>query len=136
VSQKAAEAALAAQLDTGEGKEHLRRMRAAFAQRRELVARLLDDVPGVSYVKPQGAFYYFVDVAAHFERFAGGAGSRGLAEYLLEEAGVAVVPGVDFGDDRAIRISFATSAEDLTVALKRIAKALGPEARSWVRRTG
>jgi aspartate aminotransferase len=136
ISQKAAEAALRALLDTEEGKEHLRRMRAAFAQRRDLVARLLDDIPGVSYVRPQGAFYFFVDVAAHFERFAAGAGSRGVAEYLLEEAGVAVVPGVDFGDDRCVRISFATSAEDLTVALKRIAKALGPEARSRVRRAG
>ena len=47
-----------------------------------------------------------------------------LAAYLLDEAGVAVVPGGAFGDDRCIRLSFATAAEDLTVALKRIHRAL------------
>jgi aspartate aminotransferase len=104
------------------------------------VGRLLDDIPGLSYVRPDGAFYFFVDVSAHYDRMlsgqdarfaslakAGGPGalrSKLLAQYLLEEAGVAVVPGADFGDDRCIRISFASSAEDLTVALKRIGKAL------------
>jgi aspartate/methionine/tyrosine aminotransferase len=138
ISQKAAEAALAAELDGGEGREILLRMKQAFALRRDLVARLLDDIPGLTYVRPDGAFYFFVDVSAHYDRmfsgqdprFAGAAQEAGaprsklLAQYLLEQGGVAVVPGADFGDDRCIRISFASSAEDLSVALKRIGKAL------------
>jgi aspartate aminotransferase len=127
ISQSAAEAALTAQLDTPEGQEPLERMRIAFQRRRDLVCRLLDDVPGVTYVKPAGAFYFFVDVSSHYGRMLGDrllSGSRDLAQYLLEEAGVAVVPGADFGDDRCIRLSIAASAEDLTVALKRIGKAL------------
>jgi aspartate/methionine/tyrosine aminotransferase len=140
VSQKAAEAALAAQLDGGEGQAVLARMQAAFAARRDLVAGLLDSIAGVSYVRPDGAFYFFVDVAGHYARLFGGAEARFaalareaaagaprsklLAQYLLEQAGVAVVPGADFGDDRCIRLSFASSEADLKAALGRIAKAL------------
>jgi len=127
ISQEAAEAALVAQLDTPEGKEPVERMRYAFRRRRDLVCRLLDEIPGLSYVKPEGAFYFFINVSSHYGRTLAGrriSDSMSLAEYLLEEAGVAVVPGTEFGDDRCMRISIAASAEDLTVALKRIGKAL------------
>ena len=74
------------------------------------------------------SFYVFPDVSAHYGRpLARGRmvrNSEEMASYLLDEAGVAVVPGGTFGDDRCIRLSFAASAEDLTVALKRIARAL------------
>jgi aspartate aminotransferase len=127
ISQYAAEAALVAELDTPEGKEPVERMRYAFRRRRDLVCRLLDEIPGLTYVKPEGAFYFFVNASSHYGRTIGGrriSDSMSLAEYLLEEAGVAVVPGSEFGDDRCIRLSIAASAEDLTVALKRIGKAL------------
>jgi len=131
VSQHAALKALAAHLDGGEGREPLTRMQQAFHLRRDLVCRMLDDIPGVRYVKPGGAFYVFVDVSSYYGRtMAGGRvahDSLTLSTYLLEEAGVAVVPGAAFGDDRMIRLSFAASAEDLTVALKRIHRALSGE---------
>ena len=128
VSQHAALRALEAALAGGAGREPLNTMHAAFKLRRDLVCRLLADIPGVTFVVPGGAFYVFVDVSAHYGRsLAGGRvvhDSAELASYLLDEAGVAVVPGGAFGDERCIRLSFAASAEDLTVALKRIARAL------------
>jgi len=128
VSQNAALKALEAQLDGGDGREPLTRMQNAFKLRRDVVCRLLDAIPGIHYVKPGGAFYFFVDVSSYYgkplakDRVCHD--SMELAAYLLDEAGVAVVPGGAFGDDRCIRLSFATAAEDLTVALKRIHRAL------------
>ena len=128
ISQHAALKALEAQLDGGDGREPLTRMQNAFKLRRDVVCRLLDAIPGLHYVKPGGAFYFFVDVSAYYGRpLSKGRvclDSMELAAYLLDEAGVAVVPGGAFGDDRCIRLSFATAAEDLTVALKRIHRAL------------
>ncbi len=128
VSQHAALRALEAALEGGEGREPIERMQAAFKLRRDLVCRLLGDIPGVTFVAPGGAFYVFIDVSAHYGRpLPGGRvvrDSQQMAGYLLDEAGVAVVPGGAFGDERALRLSFAASAEDLTVALKRIARAL------------
>ena len=129
VSQHAALRALEAALAGGEGKEPIERMQAAFRLRRDLVCRMLKDIPGVTFPVPGGAFYVFADVSAHYGRMLVGERtvrtSEEMAAYLLDEAGVAVVPGGTFGDDRCIRMSFAASAEDLTVALKRIARALG-----------
>jgi aspartate/methionine/tyrosine aminotransferase len=128
VSQHAALKALEAQLEGGEGKEPLARMQSAFRLRRDIVCRLLGEIPGITYVKPGGAFYFFVDVSSYYGRpLAKGRvalDSHELASYLLDEAGVAVGRGRAVGDDRCIRISFAAAAEDLTVALKRIHRAL------------
>jgi aspartate aminotransferase len=130
VAQHAAWRALEAALDGGEGRAPLLEMQAAFKRRRDLVCRLLAAIPGVTFAVPGGAFYVFADVSAHYGRpHAGGRtvrGSEEMAAWLLDEAGVAVVPGAAFGDDRCIRLSFAASAEDLTVALRRIARALAP----------
>jgi len=128
VSQHAALKALEAELKGGEGKEPLVRMQTAFRKRRDLVCRMLAEIPHVTFLPPGGAFYVFVDVSWYYGRpLAGGKvalDSSAMAAYLLDSAGVAVVPGGAFGDDRAIRLSFAASAEDLTVALKRIRRAL------------
>jgi aspartate aminotransferase len=128
VSQHAALKALEAHLDGGEGREPLVRMQTAFQKRRDLVCRLLSEIPGVAFVPPRGAFYVFVDVSAYYGRPLAedrvAYDSLAMAQYLLDIAGVAVVPGGVFGDDRAIRLSFAASAEDLTVALRRIGRAL------------
>jgi aspartate/glutamate/aspartate-prephenate aminotransferase len=128
VSQHAALRALESTFEGGAGQAFLDRQRNAFRKRRDLAARLLGEIPGLTFVLPRGAFYVFVDVSAHF-----GAPLRGgrtvqdsveMASYLLDEAGVAVVPGGAFGEDRCVRLSLAASAEDLTVALRRIGKAL------------
>jgi len=103
-------------------------MQQAFRLRRDLVCRLLADIPGVTFVRPGGAFYVFADVSSYYGKaLAQGRvaqDSMEMASYLLDEAGVAVVPGGVFGDDRCIRLSFAAAAEDVTVALKRIRRAL------------
>jgi aspartate/methionine/tyrosine aminotransferase len=131
ISQHAALRALLDVLDGGEGKATLETMKAAFRLRRDLVCRMLDAIPGVTYVRPSGAFYVFVDVSAYYGRRLAAdrtvATSTEMAAYLLDLAHVAVVPGAVFGDDRSIRLSFAAAAEDLTVALNRIAKALRGE---------
>ncbi len=111
--------ALAAMRD---GEEHVRSMRAEFASRRRLVMRLLSAIPKLTCAPPGGAFYAFADVSAFLEGVRGG--SLELALRLLEEARVAVVPGVAFGDDRYIRISFCASEAALTEGLGRIGTAL------------
>lgn len=128
ISQAAGEAALRAYLEDPAGREPLERMRSAFERRRNLLMRILQEIPGVRFPVPEGAFYFFLDVSAHYGKDLGGrrvTGSREMAEYLLETARVGVVPGIEFGDDACIRISFTAAAEDLTVAVRRIAKALG-----------
>jgi aspartate aminotransferase len=72
-------------------------------------------------VKPQGAFYLFPDVASHLE---GGMTAADLARRLLEEAGVAVVPGEEFGMPGHLRISYAVSEDQLVSGLEKIAGAL------------
>ena len=97
-------------------------MRDEYRQRRDLVLELLRGIPGVECVPPAGSFYVFPRVDAHYRE--GRQGSVAFAEYLLEEARVAVVPGVAFSDDRHVRISFACSRETLRDGLARMADAL------------
>jgi aspartate aminotransferase len=82
---------------------------------------------GVSCNLPKGAFYVFPKVDDLFGRSAKGhplRGSMDVADYLLEEAGVALVPGEGFCDDRYIRISYATSMEALETGLDRMDRAI------------
>jgi aspartate aminotransferase len=104
-------------------------MAAEFDRRRHLIVDGLNALPGVSCVKPKGAFYAFANVAA----LAGAAvpstggklaGSASVTEFLLEQARVAVVPGVDFGSDAHVRMSYATSAELIREGLRRMDAAL------------
>jgi aspartate aminotransferase len=100
----------------------VRRMIAAFEARRDAVMARLGSIPGVRCVKPAGSFYVFPDVSELY-----GDGRRGsveLAEYLLESAGVALVPGLAFGNDNHVRISFACSRESLDAGMARIEEAL------------
>jgi aspartate aminotransferase len=128
ISQCAAEAAL--RLSVARDPEMIaerERFRRALIERRDLVCRGLGGIPGVTLVRPAGAFYVFADVSAHFGRTLAGRpiqGSSDLAEHLLEEAGVAVVPGVIFGDDRCVRLSFAAGLDELERALSRVQSAL------------
>ena len=111
VAQKAAEAALTGSQDCVEA------MRQVFAERRELICRLAAEIPGWKFEKPQGAFYLFPDVSAL------GGGDR-VAEYLLEEAHVAVVSGSAFGCPECIRLSYAISTDEIIEAMRRIKVAI------------
>lgn len=111
VAQKAAEAAL-----TG-SQECVEQMRQVFAERRELICRLAAEIPGFRFEKPQGAFYLFPDVSAL------GGGDK-IAEYLLEEAHVAVVSGSAFGCPECIRLSYAISTGEIAEAMRRIQVAI------------
>ena len=111
VAQKAAEAALTGSQDCVE------QMRQVFAERRELICKLAAEIPGWKFEKPQGAFYLFPDVSAL------GGGDK-IAEYLLEEAHVAVVSGSAFGCPECIRLSYAISTEEIVEAMRRIKVAI------------
>jgi aspartate aminotransferase len=102
-------------------------MLAAFKERHRFVVDGLNAIPGVKCVRSGGAFYAFPDVseAIHKLHAAGklsAANDLALTEYLLEH-GVALVPGSAFGAEGCIRISFATSMDNLKKAIERIAKA-------------
>ena len=105
-----------------EADEAVAAMREEYGHRRELVLELLAGIPGVECVPPAGSFYVFPNVEEHYRE--GRRGSLALASYLLDEARVAVVPGVAFGDDSCIRISFACSRQTLRDGFGRLARAL------------
>ncbi len=116
IAQKAAVTALTSDFDA------VREMRVAFKRRRDLALEIISRWPDVVCPKPDGAFYLFPDVHAHYNtRFPD---STTLSTGLLSEAGVAVVPGAAFGDDRCIRLSYAVSDEVIEAALHKIAKVL------------
>ena len=121
VSQKAAEAAL-----TG-SQECVEQMRQAYAQRRELILSLLAEIPDITYIIPQGAFYAFPDVSRSYGKHYGNRtinNSEEMIDYLLSEAHVACVAGSAYGEDKCIRLSYATNEENIREALKQIKKAL------------
>ena len=103
------------------------RMVEEFSLRRKVIVDGLNAVEGVSCYNPQGAFYVFPDVSGLFgRRFRDKelTGSLDVTEFLLAEARVAVVPGVAFGDDRCLRLSYATSMSFIEEGLARIRKAV------------
>lgn len=95
-------------------------MVAEFDRRRRLVVEGLNRLPGVSCATPSGAFYAFPNVSRT------GWGAKALASALLEEAGVAVIGGPDFGvhGEGYIRLSYAASQEDIARALERMGRFL------------
>ena len=102
-------------------------MKEAFRPRLDYILKVLAEIPGVTCVKPSGAFYVFPNVSAYFGKSFKGkkiGGSLDLADYLLEEALIAAVPGVAFGADRFIRFSFATSMPVIEEGMKRFREAL------------
>lgn len=102
--------------------ESVEAMRAEFEARRDLISRLLGDIPGIKMPMPKGAFYAFPDVTAYL----GGriANDLDLAGYLLEEAKVAVIPGTVFEGEGHIRLTYACSRADIERGVGRIAEAL------------
>jgi aspartate aminotransferase len=113
-------AALAALTQPERAEESIREMVTAFRRRRDLVlAGIREKLPHLSYVQPDGAFYVFLRVDSEFDGKV--ADSNAWCSKLLEETGVAMVPGIAFGDDRFARLSFATADGILEEAIRRLA---------------
>lgn len=108
--------------------EPLEAMRVQFEKRRHLMVQLLGQVPGVKAHDPDGAYYVFADFSALLSRKYRGeplATTQRLAELLLEEFGVATVPGSAFGREGYLRLSFAISEADIRKAMERVARCAG-----------
>jgi len=98
-----------------------------FRRRRNVIVEKLNAIPGVTCALPHGAFYVFPDVSSLFGRSYQGralSNSSDFTAYLLEAVNVAVIPGVDFGHDNHIRLSYATSLKNIEEGLKRINSAV------------
>ena len=94
--------------------EALFKMKEEFVARRDYMVKRMNSFKNVSCVKPKGAFYLFSNISGT------GLDSVTFSARLLEEARVACVPGIAFGSDRHIRLSFATSMENIKTGLDRI----------------
>lgn len=123
ISQKAALAALKGDQSA------VAKMVKAFDERRKWIVSALNAIPGIRCPMPKGAFYVFPDVSGVYGKTLPGGkvvkGSLELTDHLLDKARVAVVPGVAFGDDRCLRLSYATSLEAIKKGIQRIGEALG-----------
>jgi aspartate/methionine/tyrosine aminotransferase len=122
VSQRAALAAVAGDLSA------VARMREAFDRRRQTMVKMLSEIPGVRCPEPLGAFYAYPSVAGVLGKQIRGQrpeSSAKLAELILAEAEVAVVPGEAFGTPGYLRLSYALGDDDLIEGVSRIAKLLG-----------
>lgn len=105
----------------------LKSMVAEYEKRRDYVLGRLNDMPGITSGKPEGAFYAFPNVSSYYGSSYDGkkiTDSGSITDFILEEANVAVVPGGGFGNDENIRISYATSMAELERGLDRIESAL------------
>lgn len=98
-----------------------------FNKRRDLILKLLSEIPGFKLNEPQGAFYVFPDVSSYFGKKIHGnniENANDFALFLLERAHVATVTGEAFGNPKCIRISYAANEDDIKSAVKRIKKLL------------
>jgi aspartate/methionine/tyrosine aminotransferase len=122
VAQVAALAAVSGGLDA------VAAMRTAFDRRRQTMVRMLNDIPGVVCPEPKGAFYAYPSVKGLLGKEIRGRrpeSSAALAELILEEAEVAVVPGEAFGTPGYLRLSYALGDDDLIEGVSRLQKLLG-----------
>jgi len=119
-------AALEAMNTAPEDSPEIKQMIAAFKERRNLLIRLVKEIPGFKTNTPEGAFYLFPDVSDYFGKTDGETtinNGNDLCLYLLDKAHVALVPGEAFGANDCIRISYATSNDKIEEAVNRIAVA-------------
>lgn len=116
ITQKAALAALNGPF------EEVKEMASRFEKRRDLAINLVGEWKNARCARADGAFYLFVDVSSYYNSELDG--SIKFCSWLLEKTQVATVPGIAFGDDKCLRISFATSEENLTEGLGRIGELL------------
>jgi len=105
--------------------DSIEKMRLEFEKRGKYMAQRLNSTKGIQCYEPTGAFYCFPDVSNHYGRNINGTeigGSIDFAKALLEQANVALVPGLPFGCDNNVRLSFACSLEQITEGLDRLEK--------------
>lgn len=123
ITQKAGEAAYSGALD------EVWKMRDEFKKRRDFLVNELNSIKGLKCFAPGGAFYVFPDVSHYFSTITPNgttiADSTDLCLYLLEEHGLAAVPGDAFGEPNGLRLSYAASMSDLEEAMKRLTSGLG-----------
>jgi aspartate aminotransferase len=98
------------------GAEECEKMRKVFATRRDLICDLLDKVPGTKTLRPSGAFYVMIDISSF------GIPSTEFCNRFIEESSVAAVPGLGFGAEGTIRLSYACSEETIRKAVVRFAE--------------
>jgi len=123
-----AEAGALAAYTSPQAAETVEAMRREFERRGLHMAGRLNAMDGVRCLVPTGAFYCFPDVSAHYGRTLAGTevtDSLSFARACLEGANVALVPGEPFGEDKCVRLSFATGMEQIDKGLDRIEKLLG-----------
>ncbi len=121
VAQKAALAAVSGPQDFPQI------MKEAFVPRLDYILQRLAEIPGVTCVKPKGAFYVFPNLSAYYGKAVGDkiiTNSVDMADFLLDEAMIASVPGAAFGSDAFVRFSFATSLEIIEDGMNRLQQAL------------
>ena len=109
VTQKASIVGLSPEID-----EEIAKMLVAFKERRDYAVEALNAIEGISVLKPDGAFYLFANISAISDN------SLEFSKELLASKGVAVVPGVGFGSEGYIRLSFATDLETIKDGISRI----------------
>ncbi len=119
ISQVAAEAALT------QDQSCIQKMLVEFKKRHDFVVDELNNIPGIDCLSTDGTFYVFPNIEKLLDNLPDIADDLAFAEFLIEKAGVALVPGTAFGSPGHIRISIATSMENLENALARINKAAG-----------
>ncbi len=121
IAQRAAMAAITTNL------QPTREMAAEYKARRQMVFALLNEIPGMKTIMPNGAFYFLPDVSAFFGKTVDGRAINNASDlclYLLEEAHVSLVTGEAFGVPECVRLSYAASRADLQEALRRMKEAL------------
>jgi len=122
ISQKAGEAAYTSSLDA------VLEMREQFKKRRDYIVDALTSIEGVKCFKPSGAFYVFPDISHYLGRKKADGedikNTTDLCLYLIEEHGLATVPGDAFGEPNGIRLSYASSMDDLKEGIKRLQNGL------------
>lgn len=103
---------------TGE-QEEMKIMQNEFDRRRKVMMKLLDDISDVSYIEPKGAFYILVNIDKILKK-SKISGSSEFCEKLLDRENVVAIPGIAFGEDNYIRLSYATSMDNIERGLNRI----------------
>ncbi len=114
ISQFAALAALTHSQETVE------EQRKIFEERRNFITKTLSEIENISFVEPSGAFYCFIDISKLIEKYSSLKNSKDFCMQLLHKSNVATVPGIEFGLENYIRISYAKSMDELKEAFVRI----------------
>ncbi|MBN2365978.1 MAG: pyridoxal phosphate-dependent aminotransferase [Calditrichaeota bacterium] len=121
ISQKAGIAAL------DKASVEIQKMRKTFEERRNYIRSVLDGNEYLSYVNPQGAFYFFIDISKAFGAAVNGkqlSNSVDISTFITENYHLVTVPGVAFGADNYIRLSFAAAMEDLQAGMTKLTEAM------------